>query len=514
MAIPFNAGKNIVVGNNETGKSTLLEAINLGLTGQLNGRSLMYEMHPFLFNQIAVLTFISELKKGNKVPAPKFCIELFFSDDDVLAVHKGTNNSLKENVPGLVLSAELDDKFSPEYAAYIKNPNEIRSIPVEFYKIVWRNFAGNDLSSRFRLARSILIDSSNIKLGAGPNKYVMDIVAEHLEAADRAQLAISYRKTRDSFLADPGIANINEKLATKKGDISEKVISVALDSTSKGSWEGGIVTHLDEIPFPLIGKGEQNSVKIQLSMDAASKCEIFMVEEPENHLSHANLNRLTSQIDKHAAGRQVLLTTHSSFVLNKLGIENVHLFNGSSVMSLDSLSAETRDYFLKLPGHDTLRLVLASSVILVEGPSDELIVQKAFKRKHGCLPLEKGIDVITVRSLAFKRFLEISKALKIKTRVVTDNDGDVASLEEKYKDFIGIENISIHYDKDEKFKTLEPQLVKANGREVIAKVLDKKFNTDDTLLSFMEKNKTECALLIFNSATDIVIPAYIDDAIK
>ena len=239
-----------------------------------------------------------------------------------------------------------------------------------------------------------------------------------------------------------------------------------------------------------------------------------MVEEPENHLTHANLNRLTSQIDKHAAGRQVLLTTHSSFVLNKLGIENVHLFNGKNVMSLDTLSAETRDYFLKLPGHDTLRLVLASSVILVEGPSDELIVQKAFKQKHGCLPLEKGIDVITVKSLAFKRFLEISKALKIKTRVVTDNDGDVKSLTEKYKDFAGVENISIHYDTDENFKTLEPQLLKANGKEVIAKMLDKEFDTDDALLSFMEKNKTECALRIFNNATNMVIPAYIDDATK
>lgn len=271
LAIQFNAGKNIVVGNNETGKSTLLEAINLGLTGQLNGRSLMYEMHPFLFNQTAVRTFIGELNKGNKVSAPTFSVELFFLDDDALAEHKGTNNSLKENVPGLTLTAELDDKFSLEYAAYIKDPKEIRSIPVEFYKIVWRNFAGNDLSSRFRPARSILIDASNIKLGAGPNKYVMDIVAEHLEAVDRAQLALSYRKTRDSFLTDPGIVNINGKLAAKKGDISEKIISVALDSSSKGSWEGGIVTHLDEIPFPLIGKGEQNSVKIQLAMDAASR---------------------------------------------------------------------------------------------------------------------------------------------------------------------------------------------------------------------------------------------------
>jgi predicted ATP-dependent endonuclease of OLD family len=32
----------------------------------------------------------------------------------------------------------------------------------------------------------------------------------------------------------------------------------------------------------------------------------------------------------------------------------------------------------KLPGYDTLRLILCNKAILVEGPSDELIVQKAY----------------------------------------------------------------------------------------------------------------------------------------
>jgi predicted ATP-dependent endonuclease of OLD family len=67
-------------------------------------------------------------------------------------------------------------------------------------------------------------------------------------------------------------------------------------------------------------------------------------------------------------------------------------------------------------------MILAKRTILVEGPSDELIVQKAFKAKHGTLPLEAGIEVISVYSLAFKRFLEIARALTLDTRVVTDND--------------------------------------------------------------------------------------------
>ena len=41
---------NIIVGNNESGKSTLLEAINLALKCQLNRRPAAAELHPYLFN--------------------------------------------------------------------------------------------------------------------------------------------------------------------------------------------------------------------------------------------------------------------------------------------------------------------------------------------------------------------------------------------------------------------------------------------------------------------------------
>jgi predicted ATP-dependent endonuclease of OLD family len=68
-------------------------------------------------------------------------------------------------------------------------------------------------------------------------------------------------------------------------------------------------------------------------------------------------------------------------------------------------------------------MILAEQTILVEGPSDELIVQKAFFQAHGKMPLEAGVEVISVNALAFKRFLDIAKLLEIDTYVVTDNDG-------------------------------------------------------------------------------------------
>ena len=169
---------------------------------------------------------------------------------------------------------------------------------------------------------------------------------------------------------------------------------------------------------------------------------------------------------------------------------------------------------MKLPGHDTLRMVLSNRAIFVEGPSDELIVQKAYYQTHKKMPLDDGIEVITVNSLAFKRFLDIAKLLKTRVHVITDNDGDIAAVKSKYDDYQAIDNITICYDEDEAFNTLEPQLLKANGREILNSILGTKFPDDESLIAYMIRKKTEVALKIFESDTEFKVPNYIATAIE
>lgn len=49
--LDLNKHLNIIVGDNETGKSTLLEAINLVMSGQIDGRNIQYELNPHIFNK-------------------------------------------------------------------------------------------------------------------------------------------------------------------------------------------------------------------------------------------------------------------------------------------------------------------------------------------------------------------------------------------------------------------------------------------------------------------------------
>ena len=51
----FEKGINTIVGDNEAGKSTILEAIHLALTGIYCGRGIRNEISPYLFNNDLIL---------------------------------------------------------------------------------------------------------------------------------------------------------------------------------------------------------------------------------------------------------------------------------------------------------------------------------------------------------------------------------------------------------------------------------------------------------------------------
>ena len=515
--VDFNENLNIIVGDNETGKSTLLEAVNLVLSGQINNRNILYDVNPYLFNNDTTQEYFDDLSKGNIGPPPALLIEAYFNDDDSLQKLRGTNNTLRENCPGLVLSIEFDDGFNAEYTEFIKAEGNKKTIPVEYYKVSWLSFAGNPLTTRSKPVNATMVDTSLLRYNDQANKYISKIINDYLTPTQRVNLSLSYRNMKELFGVQPTVQLINEQLAKMQGEITDKELSVSMDMSSRYNWESSITAHLNDIPISYAGKGEQSSVKMKLAMEASDEAHVFLIEEPENHLSYSNMNKLIENISRKGTGKQIIIATHSSFVLNKLGIENVILFNRDCSMRINDLSPETKNYFMKLPGHDTLRLILSNKAILVEGPSDELIVQRAFIDKYGVMPLENGVDVISVQSLAFKRFLEIGKLLKLNVQVVTDNDGNVqVKIKDKYKDYLDekIENIKICYDEDENFPTLEPQLLKSNSLALFNKIFNTDYASDEELLAYMENNKTKCALMIFDSQDKIEFPQYIEDAIK
>jgi putative ATP-dependent endonuclease of OLD family len=515
--IEFNENLNIIVGNNEAGKSTILEAINLGLTSRIGGRHVTSELSPFLFHKETVSEYVEDIQKGNNPVLPEIFVEIYLKQSgDDFANLIGTHNSLSENTAGVRLEVSFDEEFSKEYAEFIKDPSKVTTIPAEYYAIKWNSFAGNGITTRSIGIGTSFIDATTIRLQNGADFYLQNIINSELEPKDKVALSIVYRGLKESFNNDPLIQVINQKLVEQKGVVTDKDLSVSVDISQQSRWETNLIPYLDALPFQLIGKGEQNALKILMALDKQlGDSHVVLIEEPENHLSFASMNRLIGKIKEKCDGKQVIISTHSAYVVNKLGLENLILLNKSDKTRLDNLPVDTQNYFKKLSGYDTLRVVLSKKSILVEGPSDELIVQRAYVDKHGHVPIEDEIDIINVRGLSFKRFLDISVELKNSVVVITDNDGDFdKKVKDKYSSYTAHSHISVHSSTDNSLNSLEPNIVAVNELDLLNKVLGTHYTDKDKLLSYMEENKADCALKIFDSEEKIVMPDYIENAIS
>lgn len=529
---------NILVGNNEAGKSTVLEAIQLALTGYYHGRNIRTELSQYLFNKTAVDEYLDSLAHGRPIDLPSIHIEIYFSEEsDDGAMFNGNGNREGEKARGFRFSIEFDEDYKEEYQALIDGCKDIKSLPIEYYQPIWTTFARKPITTKLIPVKAAVIDSANYRFQNGSDVHVARIVRDKLSAAEVAAIAQAHRRMKEAFMGDEAIVSINDKISSGT-NIQSGRMSLTVNLGTKDAWETSLLTQLGETPFDYLGKGTQSLVKTELALSRtlARTSQIIMLEEPENHLSFSKLSFLVAEIESKCQNVQVLITTHSSFVANKLGLEHLHLLANNKIVRLKDLDTATLRFFKKVAGYETLRLLLCRKAILVEGPSDELIVQRAYMKYHsGKLPIQGEVDVISVGT-AFLRYLEIAKALRLPTAVVTDNDGDVTQLKKKYAQYISDDNmdfIQICYDDQVdnsstiigeeqsdsvqfNYNTLEPKLFKANGGNIklFSSILHKDFKDSTELLRYMSEHKTKCSLAFFETEEEFAFPPYIMKAVK
>lgn len=523
--LELNKGLNILVGNNEAGKSTILEAIHLALTGMFCGKNIKSELSQYLFNINVISSYIQSVNQGNPLPPPFILIEIYFSES-IDPNFEGNGNTDKEcKVEGVKFEIKYNDKYDDEYNELIKQ-KQMQSLPIEYYEIFWTTFSRQTITARSIPIKSAMIDSSNYRYQNGSEIYISRIIKDLLSPEEIILVAQAHRKMREAFLQTSSIQNINKKINENS---SSGKVSLTVDLGTKNAWENSLITQLNDIPFGYIGKGNQCILKTELALNhkKVQKAQVILLEEPESHLSFAKLNKLISVIESECMDKQVIISTHSSFVANKLGLNNLLLLNNCKVLKIQDLKAA--DFFKKIAGYDTLRMLLCKKAILVEGDSDELIVQKAYMEKNnGRLPIQDEIDVISV-GISFLRFLEIADKLNLVVTVVTDNDGDIQALKNKYSNYLNNKkNIKICYDtvidsgellingKKYNYNTLEPKIIKANNENLslFNSIFGTDYKTIDALQKYMKSHKTECALAIFESNEEIAFPNYILEAIK
>lgn len=518
IIIYLNRNVNIFVGENDSGKTTILEALAMVLTGKLNGIAILTRLNPDWFNHAIRKKYKDNLDTSTPLEPPAIIIEAYLGklneDDLQFRKFEGTNNSLRENAVGVKIEIKFNDEYSDTYKQLLKEKRVI-DIPVELYKVEFRSFANPDYYINLTAKKVSFIDATKKDYGRVLNRFVSTSISEYLNDEEKTDLRIAYRGNRREFTESEAVKNLNFKIQSEH-KFRNKLLSVNLRENEIDSWKNEMALSLDEIPFENIGFGTQNIVKVEMFLQQNSDSDILIIEEPENNLSFTNMAILISRLSEDHK-KQLFISTHSSFVANKLGLNHLHLVTNEKIIPFKELSKDTYEYFLKLPGYNTLRLLLANSIILVEGPADELIVQKAYIDAFNKLPIHDGMDVMSVGGIAFKRYCELARLINKNVTVVTDNDGNIENLEKDYKEYTDI--LCLCYEKDITLSTLELSVLHANRnnfkdfRKIIYRGNDIETRTYEDICEFMIKNKTEWSMRVFQSEEKINYPEYINEAI-
>jgi putative ATP-dependent endonuclease of the OLD family len=500
LELDFDNELNIIIGGNEAGKSSVLQALDLVMRASRSRvESVGLES---LFNSACIEEFMAGPRKV--VDLPRMYVEVYlegFSDHEL----NGKNHSKGGvEIDGIQLVCEPVDEYTKHIGEILLDRNS--SFPFEYYAIKFSTFGGYPVHPYKKPLKHILIDSAEINNDYATREYTRSMYAANASVLERNRHGLEYRNAKTKF-RDSVLKDINDKLPDYKFGVS---------SSPKANIETDIMITEGDIPIDNKGKGRQCFIKMEFALrDREHILDVLLLEEPENHLSHLHTRKLIDRISN-ASKKQIFVATHSSLICTRLNLQKAIILSEtdpSIPLSLKDLPADTAKFFMKAPDNNVLELALCKKAILVEGDAEFILMEALYKKHAAGGSLDKdGVHVISVDGTSFKRYFDLAKVLRIKVAAIRDNDG---AYQEKcvdnYADY-DLPTIKVFADSNNKRSTFEICMYEDNKDACEAQFLDGRIKL--TVQEYMLKNKTDAAfLLLVHRADSLVAPAYIQEAV-
>lgn len=499
LEMDFNPTKNVLIGDNETGKSTVLLAIDLvNSASRSRVETLGLEA---LINRQAVMDFLSGEKKISGLP--EVLVDLFLEDGDDPYFH-GKQNQLGDNYDGIRMRIAVPDDYHLAIKQMLEH--DPQNFPFEYYTVTFHTFAGEGFNSYRRPLRHLHLDSSRIDSEYAAREYTRTVFGLNAEVPERHRLENLYRRGKEGF-RDSQLGELNKKLPPYEFGIR---------TSTRANLETDLVITKDGISIENRGKGEQCFIKTEFALgrhDARGGLDVLLLEEPENHLSHTNTKRLVERLAR-TESTQLFVATHSSHICSRLDLRHALLLGTSqSTGTLKALSEKTAGFFLKAPDNNVLEFALSKKVILVEGDAEFILMEELYKQvSGGTTPQADHVHIISIGGTSFKRYLELARLLSIKVAAIRDNDKNYQqNCIDNYSEHI-TDSAKIFADKDPNRYTFEVGMYLDNQ-----KVCNELFGEDRktlTVQEYMLKNKAEAAYeLLEANHQNLSVPGYIQEAV-
>jgi putative ATP-dependent endonuclease of OLD family len=500
LELEFVPELNILVGGNEAGKSSVLQALDIVLSAS---RSKLETLGlECLFNVECIAEFLAGQRKIADLP--ELLIEVYLDGVDDQHTLDGRNNSKSADFFGIKMVCKPLDEYTKEIQDILNERHD--SFPFEYYAAHFQTFADDPILPYKKPLKHLLLDSSQINNDYATREYTRAMYTANSTLVQRHLHSLEYRKAKSRFKND-AFGEMNKDLDDYKFDVRR---------SSKSCVETDIIITEDDISIDSKGKGRQCFIKTEFALRNRSRVlDVLLLEEPENHLSHVYMHKLIESIRK-SAQKQLFIATHSSFVATRLNLQKVLILseeNPSQPVSLKKLSLETAAFFMKAPDNNLLELALCKKAILVEGDAEFILMDALYKKSaQGASTDADCIHVISVDGTSFKRYLELAKLLGIRVAAIRDNDEDYqTNCVTNYVEHI-TPSIKVFADDDNRRHTFEVCMYEDN--RAACDELFQPGRKQLTVQDYMLKNKTDAAFkLLEKKGAELVAPKYIQDAV-
>ncbi|WP_180233582.1 ATP-dependent nuclease [Bacillus cereus] len=437
--LKFNQGLNLLVGENDSGKTAIVDAIRYTILTQ-SYESLRIELEDFHIP-------VGESDEDKRAQELRIeCVFRGFSDLEAknflewLGMEKNSDEIYEYYLKVFLIAKRkgnhiyYDIKAGSDQEGKALN-GEARSLLRTTYLKALRD-AEKEMASKRNSRLSQILESHEAFRGK-EDHYLYEIIQE---ANDKVK---SYFKGRDTN---------GEELTDQEGKKILEQINVYLESFAG---ENKILSSdfnisplrlkniLERLNLELIesksGLGSHNLLFIAtelllLKRDNYQGLKLALVEEIEAHLHVQAQMRLIDFLQEEVenSNLQLIMTTHSTDLASKVNLSNLIICKDGAAfpMGYEYTELSKGDYLFLERFLDSTKanLFFAQGVILVEGDAENLIIPTIADIIEK--PLSKyGVSIVNVGNTAFLRYSRIFKrknpeigSLKIPVAAITDND--------------------------------------------------------------------------------------------
>jgi hypothetical protein len=447
LTVTFHKGMNLIVGENDAGKTAIIDGLKL-LLGTLSDE----------YDKILDTDFYTNDGKEFK---EDFKIIAYFADlsDEEAAKFLEWISFDKDQTLQLKVTLKVEKKKSPNGNDYFE-----------------RKIYGGDNHSETiidsdarQLLKSIYLKplrDAQKELRPGKYSRLTNILSAHpkINESGKRELLDIFDKANDEvkdFFSDEN-HNVVESIIGQlqkfydRNDVEKSKVAFNMSESNIASILSRLSLDTESVN---LGLGNSNLLYIAVELllmhdgDDYIGPKIALIEEIEAHLHTQAQIRLIKYMEKNSH-TQFILTTHSNNLASSISPKNLILLHNNKAFSMAEtetmLESEDYEFLERFLDATKSNLFFAKGLIFVEGDAENLLLP-ALAELIGIPLHEYGISIVNIGNTAFERYVKLfsresEDRIDLPISIVTDVD--VRPIE-YYKDKGEINQIYVISDKEE-----------------------------------------------------------------